>query len=245
MSLLTPEPRFRHDDGSADPVAAAALAAYAAGTGSEHAALSALAAGRLLIPIVAVRTQQADPGAGESRPGESGPTAEKSSELAVPSLIGRDGRAALPVFTSLAAMAAWQPAARPVPTAAERVWQAAMAEGSAVVVDVAGPVPLVVEGARLAALAIGRAAPRPEQDPDIRAAVAAAVASVAPAAEFRLAAAAEDADLAIEVAWPAGPGHQPADALAAQVGEAVVAAVGARLRRDIAIMLTQPGRPRA
>ena len=258
MSLLSPEPRFRHDDGSADPAATAALAAYAAGTGSEHAALSALAAGRLLVPVVAAVTEQAEPGDRAGQDGAAartaqaaetaetaaragvtggGAAAEKSSEMAVPSLIGRDGRAALPVFTSLAALASWRPGARPVPTAAERVWQAAVAEGSAVVINVAGPVPLVVEGARLAALADGRGAPRPEQDPDIRSAVAAAVAAVDPAAEFRLVTPPHGTDLAVELALPAGAGREPADAIVGQVGEAVVAAVGDRLRRDIAITL--------
>ncbi|MGO9276456.1 MAG: SseB family protein [Streptosporangiaceae bacterium] len=262
MSLLSPEPRFRHDDGSADPAATAALAAYAAGTGSEHAALSALAAGRLLVPVVAAVTEQAEPGDRAGQDGAAartaqaaetaetaragvtggGAAAEKSSEMAVPSLIGRDGRAALPVFTSLAALASWRPGARPVPTAAERVWQAAVAEGSAVVIDVAGPVPLVVEGARLAALADGRGAPRPEQDPDIRSAVAAAVAAVDPAAEFRLVTPPHGTDLAVELALPAGAGREPADAIVGQVGEAVVAAVGDRLRRDIAITLRRRSR---
>jgi hypothetical protein len=40
------------------------------------------------------------------------------------------------------------------------------------VVDVAGPVPLVVEGARLAALAAGGAPPLPHEDPDVRALIA-------------------------------------------------------------------------
>ncbi|MBO0789223.1 MAG: SseB family protein, partial [Actinobacteria bacterium] len=48
------QPRDPGDDGSADPGVAAALAAYAAGEGSEHAALTALARSRLLVPIVAV-----------------------------------------------------------------------------------------------------------------------------------------------------------------------------------------------
>ena len=48
------DPRYRADRGEADPAVAAALAAYAAGTGGEHAVLLALADSRLLVPVVAV-----------------------------------------------------------------------------------------------------------------------------------------------------------------------------------------------
>jgi hypothetical protein len=53
--------KFAADDGSADPAAAAALAAFAAGTGSEHAALTALAGVRLLVPVVAAEVPDDDP----------------------------------------------------------------------------------------------------------------------------------------------------------------------------------------
>ena len=46
--------QFRHDHGDADQQVTAALAAYQAGRGSEQAALAALAAARLLVPVVAV-----------------------------------------------------------------------------------------------------------------------------------------------------------------------------------------------
>jgi hypothetical protein len=42
------------DRGDSDPEVAEALSAFAAGQGSEHAALSALAGARLLVPVVAV-----------------------------------------------------------------------------------------------------------------------------------------------------------------------------------------------
>jgi len=44
-----------------------------------------------------------------------------------------------------------------------------------VVIDVAGPVPVTVEGARLAALAAGRPVPLPHQDPDVLAGLHAAL----------------------------------------------------------------------
>ena len=66
-SLNAAEPQFPGDDGAADPAVLAALAAYAAGQGSEHAALNALASSRLLVPVVAVLTEEAsgDPEAAE------------------------------------------------------------------------------------------------------------------------------------------------------------------------------------
>ena len=57
-TLNAAEPQFPGDDGAVDPAVAAALAAYAAGQGSEHAALTALATSRLLVPVVAVLTEE-------------------------------------------------------------------------------------------------------------------------------------------------------------------------------------------
>lgn len=185
-SLHAAEPQFSGDDGAADPAVRAALAAYAAGRGSEHAALDALAGSRLLVPVVAVMTEEADgdseaeeaSGAEDATgvPGSaSGLRRGKTTEMAMPTLIGRDGRAAVLAFTSLDALTRWRPEARPVAVPAARAWQAGAEEASAVVIDVAGPVPVTVEGARLAALAAGRPAPLPHQDPDVLAALHAAL----------------------------------------------------------------------
>jgi hypothetical protein len=183
-SLNAAESQFAGDDGAADPAVLAALAAYAAGQGSEHAALNALASSRLLVPVVAVLTEEAG---GDAEPAEAGETEaagdgpgsglrrEKSTEMALPTLIGRDGRAAVLAFTSLDALTRWRPDARPVAVPAARAWQAGAEEASAVVIDVAGPVPVTVDGARLAALAAGRPAPLPHQDPDVLAALHAAL----------------------------------------------------------------------
>jgi len=197
-SLNAAESQFAGDDGAADPAVLAALAAYAAGQGSEHAALNALASSRLLVPVVAVLTEEASgdteavqssepKGAGETKAaGETSPAGEtkaagsglrreKNTEMALPTLIGHDGRAAVLAFTSLDALTRWRPDARPVAVPAARAWQAGAEEASAVVIDVAGPVPVTVEGARLAALAAGRPAPLPHQDPDVLAALHAAL----------------------------------------------------------------------
>ena len=169
-SLNAAESQFQGDDGAADPAVLAALAAYAAGQGSEHAALNALAGSRLLVPVVAVLTEEASGDAeaaegieaaegSETEAAGDGPGSglrrEKSTEMALPTLIGRDGRAAVLAFTSLDALTRWRPDARPVAVPAARAWRAGAEEASAVVIDVAGPVPVTVDGARLAALAAG------------------------------------------------------------------------------------------
>ena len=182
--------QFRGDRGVADPRVTAALAAYQAGQGSEQAALTTLAAARLLVPVIAVL-------------GDGTATAEqgdKDSEMVLPTLIGRDGRPAVLAFTGLDELARWRPNARPMPAEADRVWRAAVADGCAVVIDVAGPVPLAIEGARLAALAAGRPVPPPCDDPDVHAEVQAAVAAEPVIAGFSLAPGRDDGtDLAVTV----------------------------------------------
>jgi hypothetical protein len=154
------------DTGEADPRVTEALTSWHRGTGSEHDALQALAAARFLVPVVAILTVH-----------DQETKAEKESEMALPTLIGNDGRAAIIAFTGVGTMKRWRRDARPVVTPAARVWHAAVAESQAVVIDVAGPSPFVVEGARLASLARGEQPPFPHQDPDIRAVIEAAVAA--------------------------------------------------------------------
>ena len=229
--LTAGDERYRDDHGDADPAVAAALAAYAAGTGGEHAALVALAGSRLLVPVVAVLADELTGPADEltgspvsgrdpARPARSthesfGPRGlpvqgEKASEMALPSIIGRDGRPALPAFTCLDAVRRWRPAARPVPVPALGVWQSAVQESSAVVIDIAGPVPLAIEGARLAAMAAGAQPPAMHEDPDVWQQVAAAAAEIAPGIRVRLSPAPDGLDFTIELAPPAAlPGRFP------------------------------------
>jgi hypothetical protein len=256
--LSAGDERFRADHGDADPVVATALAAYAAGTGGEHAALSALAGSRLLVPVVAVLAVElagadgttgpgahgrvgSNTGAGESAAaGVSAAAGEKASEMAMPKIIGRDGRQAMPVFTCLEAVQQWKPAARPVPVPASAVWQSAMQESCAVVIDIAGPVPIVVEGSRLAALAVGGAVPGMHEDPDVWQQVAAAAAEVAPGIRVRLSQPNGGLDFTLELAPPAGsPGLVPED-VASRVADAVHDRLPGRIRAGIAV-LRRPG----
>ncbi len=143
-----PDPGFAGDDGSASPEVEAALAAYRQPGGSRLAALQVLQHARLLVPVVAVL--------GEVEVDDAGLAHDKSSDMATVLMTAPDGRRGLLAFTSAAAMARWDPAARPVPVATRLAAQAAQQEhADALVVDVAGPVPFPVEGESLASLAEG------------------------------------------------------------------------------------------
>ena len=310
------------DEGAADPAVAEALAAYAAGAGGEHAALTALAASRLLVPVVAVladaaagadaiheadgaapttdecdiarvitRAMSHSPdrarsygtgprradganragetggvgGTGEtgvtgetevtdeaSRTGETrgtdeasrtgGTAGEKVSEMALPTLVGRDGRLAVLAFTCLDSLTRWRPDARPVPVPADRVWQAGAQEASAVVIDVAGPVPLAVDGARLAALAGGGTVPLPHEDPDVRAAAEAALAGETLITGARLAGPGDGSDITLLVTL--APGCDPALAGAAvrRAAAGLMARTGGRFRRGVEVAVVETAR---
>ena len=136
------------DDGSADTALAAALTAHASGTAPYPAVLAALAPARLLVPVVAML--------GEVEVGEDGLARDKSSDMAAVLLTGADGRLALLACSDLDALTRWDPQARPVPVAAHLAAATAVQEGAAaLVVDVAGPHPFVLDGDDLPRLASG------------------------------------------------------------------------------------------
>jgi len=224
--------QFRDDHGAADPALTAALAAYQVGQGSEQAALTALATARLLVPVIAVLAD------GTVTQGD------KDSEMVLPTLIGRDGRPAVLAFTGLDALARWRPDARPMPAEADRVWRAAVADSCAVVIDVAGPVPLAVEGARLAALAAGQPVPPPYDDPDVRAEAQAAIAAEPVIAGFSLAPGRDDGpDLAVTLHLArTGPAARPGrdqswGPAVNRVAANLAARLGTRLRRGIEVIV--------
>lgn len=146
---LAPTP-FPGDDGGADTDVRAALALTATEPGqtSYLRAIAALCTARLLVPVVATAT----------RLGETvgGAISDKEAEMAVVMLQAPDGRRALLAFTGLDAMQAWDAQARPVPVTVDLAARTARNEGvEAVLVDVAGPVPLALDGEVLESLADG------------------------------------------------------------------------------------------
>ena len=163
---------------------------------------------------------------------------DKNSEMVLPTLIGRDGRPAVLAFTSLEALARWRPDARPVPAEAGRVWRAAVADGCAVVIDVAGPVPFAVEGARLGALAAGQPVPPAHEDPDLRAEIDAAVAGEPVILGFTLASS-DQVDVAVRLCLSepslAGDGWQP---VVNRVANNIAARLAGRLRRGVEFAVT-------
>jgi hypothetical protein len=206
----------------------AALNVYGQGKGSERDALLAVANSRLLVPVVAVLNESPGRpagGTGGLSPLKEHDGTEKETEMALPTLVGNDGRSAVIAFTGTESIRRWNPDARPVPFPAARVWEYAAHEGNAVVVDVAGPVALAVEGARLAALAVGAPPPPPHEDPDVRAIIAAVT------ADFDLEPGPPGTDLLLTL-------RTPAPEIVREIG-ARLRATG-RFRRGVAVRALAP-----
>ncbi len=144
-----PDPGFAGDDGNVSPEVSSALAEHAADPeGRRHATLAVLQDSRLLVPVVAVL--------GEVEYDEQGLAHDKTSDMATVLMRGRDGRLALLAFTGTESLQRWNPEARPVPVRAQQAAEAALHDdAAALLVDVAGPTMLVVEGEDLRALAEG------------------------------------------------------------------------------------------
>ena len=145
MERHIPDPGFAGDTGEADANLATALASYSRNEATYGDVLLALQDARLLVPVVAML--------GEVEYDDRGLAHDKTSDMAAVLMRGADGRLALLAFTSTDALAAWNPEARPVPVAAKLAAQSAVQEeAAALVLDVAGPITLVVEGDDLIAL---------------------------------------------------------------------------------------------
>jgi hypothetical protein len=155
---------FETDDGAADPALRSALASAA----DDAALVRAVRASRLLVPVVAAPTEV-------DTSGEH--AVDRSVDMAAVTLVAPDGRRALPVFSGLDALRAWDPQARPVPVTSARAGQAAVTEGcDVVVVDVAGPATRVLRSSMVWALAQDREWLPAHTDPFVLRGVADAVA---------------------------------------------------------------------
>ncbi|MFE3491650.1 SseB family protein [Streptomyces sp. NPDC059175] len=225
-----PDPGFSDDDGSADPALTTALAAWAEDRTREQPVLEALKDARLLVPVVAVL--------GEVEEDENGLRREKTSDMAVPTLTAGDRRA-LPAFTSTAALALWDPQARPVAVPLHQALQAAAHEkADTLLLDLAGPVTYQLTGRALLALAEGRTSTDPLVDPAVTDAVRAAVAADAAVLRAHLGPGRADGTLALVLAPDVDPGE------AAQRVASVLAAdetLRARLVRGLDLALLPPG----
>lgn len=139
---------FADDDGSADPNLADVLLAWVQHQCDEATLRQAVTTSRLLVPVVAVLD--------EVEQGASGLAAEKDSHMALPLMVRPDGRRGLLAFTCIDAVRRWDPAARPIPVwGADAIAAARQEQADALVIDVAGPVRVVLEGALLRDGALG------------------------------------------------------------------------------------------
>lgn len=114
------------DDGSAPEQLLEALRRFHAREAGEESVIDAIRGSRLLIPLVT--------NLGDSDTNERGLAIDKSHELSIITVAGPDGRNVMPAFSSAAAMASWNPDARPVPADAIRVALAAAEENTDLVV---------------------------------------------------------------------------------------------------------------
>lgn len=170
---------FAGDDGALAPALAAVLdAARASGEPVDVEALVlALPGVRLFVPVTAVSA-----GTDEATGGDLG------ADMAIPTLRSPDGRDALPVFTSVAALTAWSAKARPVPVEARRAAVSAVQEGQQLLVldpGVSGPAgSVVVPRPAVWALAQGEPWTPSWRDPEVAAALAAIAARMGGVADI-------------------------------------------------------------
>ncbi|WP_430866991.1 SseB family protein [Demequina aurantiaca] len=115
-----PESIFADDDGSADASLAQALIKYSRGKAPLTDVVEAIAYARVLVPVLASGDQR--------HVGKHGLEQDSVASTGVVAVQMPDGRAALPVFTDVDAMKAWNPDARPIPAEGPRAALAAMAE---------------------------------------------------------------------------------------------------------------------
>lgn len=142
--------QFPGDDGQANASTRHAMDIASAPTSTADylRAVAALCLDRVLVPVVATATSVGTTSAGL--------VGDKEAEMAVVLLQTQDGRRAMLAFTGLDSLQAWDATARPVPVTLDLAAQSATADGAAaLLVDFAGPHPLVIEGDVLGQLALG------------------------------------------------------------------------------------------
>lgn len=134
-------PAFPDDAGAADGQVRELLARASRGEVALTGVARALRGARLLATVVAVLDSVDEAGG------------EKDSHMAVVSMLNESGHKGLLAFTGLDSLAAWNPQARPVPALGRDLARAALDdEATAIVIDVAGPHRVVVEGGALTVL---------------------------------------------------------------------------------------------
>jgi len=164
--------RFQGDSGEADTRLRELLGdpeTYAA----QRELVARIAAGRLLIPVVANLDEKDARGA------------DKHSHMATVTITDPHGHKALVCFTGVDSVARWRADARPIPVAGVEAAQAALQEEcDALLIDIAGPTRYALTGTGLWALAAGGPWRHPLEEPEVLAALEAALADSGLAGHF-------------------------------------------------------------
>lgn len=206
------------DDGSADPRIVEAVRRFRAREVEVAEVLAVLSAVRLLVPLL---TERGDEGVGAH-----GQIVDKTQELALVTVAGPDGRAVLPVFTSVDAMRTWDPVARPIPVAATRAALAAAAdELGAIVVDPGSEGEFVVRRTAFQAVATEAPFAPGHADERVLAEFVASTAGESAVRGVRLASGDPEArfagpELLVHLTLEPGLDREALDALLARLGEA-------------------------
>lgn len=216
-----------NDFGGADPALQSALGHPR----DEVALMRSLAAARLLVPVIAkpAEVEQAN----------GGPV-EKRTDMALITLKAPDGRRALPVFSGVDALAAWDPAARPVPVGAVRAAQAAVSERCEVmVVDVAGPRTVALRPSMVWALAQLQDWLPAHQDPFVARGIEQALSQEPAVLGHSLGAAREPGVLGVTLVLTPGLGPMQLQELTTRIGQRIATDGELRARIDgLAFTLT-------
>ncbi|MGN6752298.1 MAG: SseB family protein [Intrasporangium sp.] len=219
---------FAGDTGEAQPGLVAALRALQGGPApeTEAAAMRRIAGARWLVPVVAVATEVTE---------SDGLVSDTRSDMATVTLTSPDGSRALPMFSSLASLAEWDPAARPVAVPAASAAQAAVSEGCDVlVVDVASAHAVVLRSSMLWALAQQREWRPSHLDTHVATAVGRACAEEPDVQGHRLEAGAPAGGgvLRVVLGLRTGLGADDVSAIATRIGERIASDGETRARID-------------
>jgi hypothetical protein len=121
---------------------------------------------------------------------------------------------------------------------AAQVWQSGATDASAVVIDIAGPVPFAVDGARLAALAQGRAAPLPHEDPDVMALAHEALLAEPVIGGYRLQPGTDGTDLTLLLVPVPGHSQEEVRDAAQRAAQRLMGGAADRVRRGLQVAVT-------
>ncbi|UFU05100.1 SseB family protein [Ruania halotolerans] len=179
---LPPTSPFAGDDGAAPEALALALAM---GDPAKRlpAVVAVLAQVRVLVPVVA-QLEERDEASEQTRAPVAG---EKSASAAMVTVAAPDGRAAIPVFSSMATLTRWRADARPIPVEGPRAALAAASDADGLLVlDPGGPVAILLPRPAVWALAQQRPWIPAAQDPEVAEAVQRAMRSLEGVAAVRV-----------------------------------------------------------